>query len=236
MGVKESGVSELVETLAELACLPDGSAQVQACLLRIVDLVTAVVEPVDSASITVSRSGQWVTLASSDALALDLDAEQYTQADGPCLQALDGEPVAVPETGATDQWPQFRQKARSLGLYAALSVPLFALRGVPLASLNLYARDPAAMRPLIAEVLALYDPPEQARSRGEALPGGAGQLVRGLAAALEVNAEIQHALGMLIGSRRIKADQAYLVLQGIAEGERSSLHAAARTLLERHEA
>jgi hypothetical protein len=227
--------AELTARLSALAGTPDGDPAIDAHLRAIVDLVPAVVTPVDSASITVERGGRHVTLATSDELAARMDQVQYAEATGPCVQALAGDPVAVPGLEAATEWPRFREQARSLGLYASLSIPLFVGSGAVVASLNLYSRVPADMAGLITRVVALHhhDPPSHAHPP---LGDGGEHLVAALTAALEVHAEIQHALGVLIGSRHLSAPDAYAVLCELAQGQGIGLQEAATDLLERREA
>lgn len=229
-------MTALLDALVTLAGTGDGDPAVEACLREIVALIPAMVGPVDSASITIARAGRYVTLATSDTLAADADAAQYSDSAGPCLQALNSQdPVAVPETAAGTDWPQFREKAMSAGLFAALSIPLYAGSGTTVASLNLYARGPAAMAGLILAVLALY------RRQGPAVPGsereqlhdGAEHLLDALAAALHVHDDIQHALGMLMTERGLSPAHAYTALRDLAHAHHSGLHAAALAHLTR---
>lgn len=230
-------MSELVVSLSALAGTADASPAVDAHLRMIANLVPATVGPVDSASVTVVRGGVFATLATSDELAARLDAAQYSQS-GPCMAALDnGAPVAVPGTTAGTEWPQFREQARSVGLYASLSIPLFVGSGAVVASLNLYARDPAAMMPLITRVVELYqhDPLPYPRTQ-ERLSDGGEHLIDGLAAALDVHDDIQHALGVLMGAGQLSAPDAYNALQQLADTHGTALHTAAIDLLHRLEA
>lgn len=230
--------TELTARLSTLAGIPDGDPAIDAHLRVIVELVPAMVAAVDSASITVERDGRYLTLATSAELAARMDQAQYTEGAGPCLQALSGEPVAVPEPAAATEWPQFREQAHSLGLYACLSIPLFAAGGAVVASLNLYSRAPAEMAGLITRVRALYrhDPTSRPRPALPDLAGGGEHLITALAAALDVHDDIQHALGVLIGSRHLSPPDAYTALRELAATHGITLHEAARDLVERREA
>jgi hypothetical protein len=226
--------TKLVESLSALAGTPDGDPAIDAHLRVIVELVPAVVTPVDSASITVERDGRYLTLATSDELATRIDQAQYADGAGPCVQALSGELVALTAPAAATEWPQFREQARSLGLYASLSIPLFAGSGATVASLNLYSRTPTDMAGLITRVVALYRH-DASPTRAE-LDNGGEHLLDALAAALDVHDDIQHAFGLLIGSRHLSAPAAYTALREIADTNGITLHDAATDLLARREA
>jgi hypothetical protein len=173
----------LGEHLVTLAGTPDDDPTVPADLIIIAQLATDRIGPVSYASITRYQPGGYVTVAASSDLALAVDEAQYADGAGPCLETLDkGHMTEVPDISATMAWPGFRDTASTLGLRASLSVPLFAGRGTPIAALNLYSHDPAAMRPLSRVVGSVYgldetDPaPEPSRHRD----AGAKSLLAGL--------------------------------------------------------
>jgi hypothetical protein len=186
------------------------------------------------ASVTRHGESGYSTVAVSSQLALAVDEAQYADKSGPCLDALDtGAPTVVPHIDATMNWPGFRDAAMGLGLRSSLSVPLFAGRGVSTAALNLYGRDPAAMAPLSAGVLAVYDDApkdDSSQEQVELCPGG-HELIAGLTGAFAVRATIQQAIGMIIAERRTNADLAYALLRSSAAAATGSLIDAATALV-----
>src|SRR4051812_17106696 len=147
----------MLDVLVGLAGSPDDSPQIDGYLRELVDVVPRVVEAVDYASITVLRNGAYATFARSDALAQAVDSAQYASDEGPCLEAIDtGTAVGVSDTGVGDEWPRFREKAFSVGVYASLSIPIFTASGAVVAALNLYARNPAPLAGLIVRVVDLF--------------------------------------------------------------------------------
>jgi hypothetical protein len=186
------------------------------------------------ASVTRYGESGYSTVAVSSALALAVDEAQYADQAGPCLDTLDsGRPTSVSHIDATMSWPGFRDAATRLGLRSSLSIPLFAGRGVPTAALNLYGHDPAAMAPLSAVVLAVYDDaPEsdQPGARAELRPGDR-ELVAGLLGAFAVRATIQQAIGVIIAERATNADLAYALLRTSAATTTGSLIDAATAIV-----
>ncbi len=231
-------MDEVYDSLVRLAGTPDASAEVTALFEAIAVGVPVLVGVVDHASVTVRRGAGYATVATSGKLAEAMDLAQYADGKGPCVQALHGMPVGVEDTLTTDGWPRFRSRAFSFGLYASLSVPLFAGSGAVVGALNLYARDPFPMGALISRVVSLFHPEEPAYAphRPAELDAGAEEFVRGLAAALDVHDDIQSALGILMGGRQTSADSAYLGLCELAATGGRSLHDAALALVERREA
>jgi hypothetical protein len=228
------GRGTLADALIDLAGTADDDSTVGGRLSTIVQLTADMVDAVAFASVTRQGESGYSTVAVSSELALAVDEAQYADKAGPCLDALDGgTPTSVPRIDATMIWPAFRDAAYKLGLRSSLSIPLFAGRGLPVAALNLYGHDPAAMAPLSAAVLAAYDDAPEGRPPGpaEGLCPGAQDLIAGLVGAFAVRATIQQAIGMIISDRQTNADLAYALLRSRAAETTGSLIEAATTVV-----
>jgi hypothetical protein len=203
----------LAEALVTLAGTPDDMSTIHDQLTRIVQLVADRISTVAYASVTADRDGGATTVAVSSEVALTIDEAQYAEDDGPCLQSLRKDAaVAVSEIDRTISWPGFRHTAASLGLHTSVSLPLFAGSGRTIAALNLYGRDTVAMAPLIAKLLAVYDP-EETEVDERPLDDGGDELVAGLAEAMTVRAAIQLAIGAVMARTATTAEKAYLRLR-----------------------
>jgi hypothetical protein len=211
----EDPQAPLAECLIALAGTPDDSSWIESQLVAIAQLSADIVTPVSYASVTACRDGDCVTVAASSEVAIAVDKAQYTDRAGPCLDALGGgSPVPVPDIAATRTWPGYRDAAADLGLRASLSIPLFAARGTPIAALNLYAHDSAAMVPVTAAVLAAHGAdPAAGAPDGQYLSCGGAGLVAGLAGAFAVRGLIRSAIEVVARSRPCSADGAYLTLR-----------------------
>ncbi len=229
--------SRLAETLSTLAGTPDDASHIDELLITIAQLAADVVEPVSYASVTANRAGAPTTVATSSQLALDVDRAQYADSAGPCLDALsDGKPVDVPNVAAVMAWPGFRDTAWRLGLRASLSLPLFAASGAPIAALNLYAHDPGPMTALTRRVWALYDTGTGHNDRLPAVQDGSRQILAGLAAAFDIRAVIQQALGIIMARHQVAADTAYLILRAKAADTGATLTATATAAIQEQDA
>src|SRR4051812_17379641 len=207
----------LAATLTTLAGTPDDGSQIDGMLVAIARLAADIVEPVSYASITAIRAGAPTTVATSSQIALAVDLAQYADATGPCMDALGGELVDVPDVAAVMAWPGFRDTAWQLGLRASLSIPLFAASGAPIAALNLYAHHPEPMAPLTRRVWAAYDTSSHAdNARLPTLPTGSQQLLTGITAAFHIRDLIQQALGVIMARQQVTAETAYLILRTTA--------------------
>ncbi len=232
---RPSGSSGMADALIELAGTADDDSSVGASLEVIAQCCVDWLDAVAFASVTRHGESGYSTVAVSSDLARAVDEAQYADKAGPCLDALDsGVPTSVPRIDATMIWPGFREAATRLGLRSSLSIPLFAGRGTITAALNLYGHDPAAMAPLSAAVLAVYNASPGGESPGDprtALCPGGRELIDGLAGAFAVRATIQQAIGMLIAERRTNAELAYSLLRSQAATTTGSLIDAATAVV-----
>lgn len=120
---------------------------VDGALRMVVMLARSTVGGADGVSVSLRRNGRLGTLAASDQTVLDMDADQYATAEGPCIDAsLTGEPFHAEALSEETRWPAFTPRARSLGINAILSSPLLA-GDQPVGALNIYSRAPAAFTP-----------------------------------------------------------------------------------------
>jgi hypothetical protein len=211
-----AGRGPLAIGLITLAGTPDHASTVNSQLTAIARTAADRVGAVSYASITALRGKAHVTVAVSDELIQAVDDAQYADNAGPCVDALnDDAPVGVPDIAATIQWPRFHEEAPRLGLHASLSLPLYAGRGEPIAVLNLYGHDGAAMAPLIAQICAVQGYPVEDTAGVEDTSGfdeGGRDLVAGYAEALSVRATIRLALEVIRRGNRCSTEDAYVSL------------------------
>jgi hypothetical protein len=218
-----------------LAVTPDDALDLDAQLNTIVQMVVDRVIAVDYASVTAACDGAYATVATSSDLATAVDQAQYDDQAGPCLQSLEeSTPVGVRNISTTIKWPGFREAALTMGLHASVSIPLFSGSGDTIAALNLYARDAAAMAPLIAGVPAMFDPDLPLPADRDDLPSldaGGEELLTGFAEALAARSTIQLALGIIMGHTEAPATDAYIALRLRAADAGVSLLTAAETVI-----
>ncbi len=226
----------LQDRLVRLAGTPDDSSRIGTDLIVVVQLAASLIDAIDHASITARCEDAYVTVAASSDVAVEIDQAQYEDKAGPCLEALEGEyPAAVPDIAAIMTWPGFRDTAGGLGLKTSLSIPLFAGSGTTIAALNLYSRDPGALRVLTAAVWAAYDPDVSDPWNRDALDPGGRELTAGLIAASGLRSMIQRAIDVLAADGEMSADRAYLTLRMRAAEAGLSLTDTAAQVIEQHQ-
>jgi GAF domain/ANTAR domain len=229
----DPGPSSLASSLIALAGMPDDASAVDDQLVLIARLAADRVAAVDYASVTAIRQDAYTTVAASSELAVAVDQAQYAEQAGPCLEPLHtGAPAPVPDIAATMVWPGFRAQAVKLGLRASVSVPLYAGSGEPVAVLNLYGHDAAAMAPLTEAVWRRYKPNPAAGGEVQDLEPGAGELMAGLADAVAIRATIQQAIGVIMAWQAVGALDAYLSLRALAAESGRSLTTTAGAIIQ----
>jgi GAF domain-containing protein len=154
------------------------------------------------------------TLAATAALAEQVDAIQYDTGEGPCLEAIEDNDLTVTDDLASDfRWPKFCTRAvAETDVRSMMGVRIF-LGGEDRGALNIYATEPAAFTSLDRAVaaifstlasLALQHAIEQRRSQN-------------LTVALESSRQIGMAMGILMSSKLITAEEAFQRLRAASQ-------------------
>ncbi len=151
------------------------------------------------------RNGTFETAAGTDRLAWELDAVQYELGEGPCVQAVEHEPVVVVTHLRDEQrWPGYVATAAGRGVRSQVAVRLFA-DSTHVAGLNLYSTEHDEVDPLAAETARLF-------ATHAAIILGHAQQEDQLNEALVSRKVIGQALGILMERYRIDANHAFQYL------------------------
>jgi GAF domain-containing protein len=177
-----------------------------------------------SCGITVRRDGRPMTVASSDALANQVDEVQYGAGQGPCLQSLaTGQVVSVPDLAVEQRWDGYPAHALAYGIGSSLSLPM-STDSQTIGALNLYSRA----------AHAFDEPADLTRSAALAGQGSAvlsvalrqaqqAQLSEQLREALSSRSVIDQAIGILMAQQRCTARAAFAVLRGASQNRNRKL-------------
>jgi hypothetical protein len=216
--------------LIALAGTPDEAAGLEAQLVAIVRLAAKRVAAASYASITALADEDYVIVALSDELVRAVDEAQPAEAGEPGPES----PRVPADVVATVLWPRFNEHASEMGLHASVSVPLYAGRCVPIAVLNLYGRDRAALAPLITGIYRVHGYAGLAPPATADLPSsdeGGRELIAGCAEALAVRATIKLALELIECGTGDGPEDAYLSLCNRAAVSGTGLAEAAATVI-----
>jgi hypothetical protein len=182
---------------------------------EIVDFAADAVPHTFGAGLTIVRGEQPPrTLAASSELAARIDEIEYQTGQGPCLDAIgDDDLTSVANLASDCRWPEFRRRAISeTPVRSMFGVRVF-LGGTDRGALNFYAREPDAFTELdlgigavlsTVSCLALQNAIERRKTVN-------------LEVALESSRQIGMAMGVLMSSRLLTADQAFDQLRRVSQ-------------------
>ena len=192
----------------ELASQPSVDAVLTILSRRAYEVVPAA----EHAAISRGRPGGSVeTIAATDDLPPKVDQIQYQLSSGPCVDAvLDDSVYRVGDLVASKRWAEFGRRASSeYGIHSMLSVRIYLEDSDVLAGINLYssARD-------------AFDEADQVTATLLATHGALAltaanrqNKIDNLERALETSRTIGMAMGILMASHKVVADQAFDLLR-----------------------
>ena len=149
--------------------------------------------------------GTFETSAGTDQLAWELDGVQYDLGEGPCVEAIEDEPVVVVQHLRHEQrWPRYVQEAMARGILSQVAVRLFT-DSKHIAGLNLYSTERDEVSACSAETARLF-------ATHAAIILGHAQAEEQLNQALQSRKVIGQAVGILMERYRIDADRGFQFL------------------------
>jgi hypothetical protein len=160
-----------------------------------------------SAGLTVvPNRGAPRTVAATDQVPHEVDALQYSLREGPCLEAIESDDLAVTGELRTDpRWPNFGpQCAERFGVHSMLGVRLL-LDGPERAALNLYAPTPHAFSDRDTDLAATFSPFISVVLQNQLY----SRKITDLETALASSRSIGTAVGILMARHLITADEAF---------------------------
>jgi hypothetical protein len=202
----------LVEVVNEVAASLELPMDLESTLERITASAADTIPGIDHASISVTaKGGRIQTIAPTDPIAYRADELQYELLQGPCYQAVTGEPVVQVDDLASDlRWPEYGPKAAAaLGIGSQLA---FQFRAEPHArgALNLYAMRAHQIDAETHQVGAMF-------ARLVAIALGWGRHDENLNQALTSRGQIGQAVGILMERYRLDPDAAFGFLVRVSQ-------------------
>ena len=208
--------------LAQILHGVDGESLSQV-LQRIAAAAFDVVPELDEVSVTLMEGDRPKTVVFTGSLASYLDERQYELGFGPCLDAaVSGSTITVDTADPTTAYPDFAQIAASRGITHVLSV------GMPIpqrtvGALNMYSATNHAITPdsvALAQAFAGYAGFAVANA---ALYHSAVEEAQHMHTALRTRAVIEQAKGILMGTRRCTAEEAFTLLTRASQNQNRKL-------------
>jgi len=154
------------------------------------------------------------TLSATDELPERVDAPQYTEREGPCLDASKGDSiVSSGDIGTDDRWPAFGPRCvQDTGVRSMLSVQL-ALGGDDRAAINFYSTSLEAFTEADAHLASVIAPFAALAVEQRLRANDADNLH----AALTSSRQIGTAIGIIMARRLVTSSEAFELLRAASQ-------------------
>lgn len=196
----------------------------------VVDFATRAVPHASGVGLTLLRRDRPpTTLAASNDIAAKVDAIEYEVGEGPCLEAIEYDDIIVANDLATEsRWPKFCERALRETPVRSMFGARIHLTSDERGALNFYALDPHAFGDLDVGIgvtmstvasLTIRHAAEQRRREN-------------LELALESSRVIGMAMGILMSSRLVTAEEAFNLLRRASQESNRKLRDVATDVME----
>jgi GAF domain-containing protein len=222
------------EAVRAVATFLVADVPLRATLDQVAGLACAAVEPARAVGITLTdERGRPATEVFTDPVSPDVDAGQYEDGVGPCLDALrDGIVIRVDDTRTTKgRWPRYARDSEAAGVRSTLSVPLGAA-GETFGAMNLYAGSPGAFTEEHEADALLFATQASVVLANARAYWAAFELAEGLRQAMDSRAVIEQAKGKLMAQTGRTPDEAFAMLVSASQRENVKLRDVARRIVE----
>jgi GAF domain-containing protein len=223
---------DVAASIAEMQALLLGTETIEEFLAELAGLAILTVGEGLSCGITLQSNGGPLTVASTDALAAQVDEVQYGLDQGPCLHAMrTGTQVSITDLTSDQRWGAYAATALQRGIRSSLSLPLGTGSGT-IGAFNLYSRVAGSFGPA-----AIRRAERFAQNASGALSiairlADHVALTDQLRASLASRSVIDQAIGVLMGERRITAAEAFAILRTTSQNRNIKLRAFAAQIVE----
>jgi GAF domain-containing protein len=218
--------------LSELAGLLLSTDSFEQLLQGVAELSVKTIKPVETCGITLAQEDRVITAASADALARQLDEQQYKRESGPCLEALvTGEVVEAEDLATEKRWNGYPAVAMTHGILAILSTPLI-VDDKPVGVLNLYARAPHAFSAVDRQLASLLAGQAAIAVTAALRHYDEVTLADHLRIALSSRSVIDQAIGIVMAQQRCDAQAAFATLRTISQKRNVKLRNVAAEMVD----
>jgi GAF domain-containing protein len=191
--------------------------------------VVRAVPGADGVSVTLLDGGKPFTASSTSELVTELDAVEYREDAGPCVDAAKtGKLVRASMNEALERWPVFARACRAAGMGSFLSTPL-TVDERHAGAINVYSRRDHGFADLDASLLELFTAAAEVALRSHSRYLRAAELSEQLRSALDSRAVIDQAKGMIMAVHGVTADQAFQRLVDLSQRRTASCGSSPRS-------
>jgi GAF domain-containing protein len=222
---------EPADAFGRLGRMKLGETDLKGVLDQVAHLAKRAIPGADEVSVTLISDKAARTAASTGPLALTLDEWQYDNGHGPCLDASASHTtVSLPDMATEGRWPDWAAQALEAGARSSLSIGLPIHEQIT-GALNVYATKPEAFDSdavTLGQTFAGYAAVALANAH---LYDTQANLAQQMQAAMQSRAVIEQAKGIIMGSRRCTADDAFAILTRISQDTNRKLRDVAAAVV-----
>ena len=216
---------------AGVVLLPATIDVIDAALRLVTALAYVVVGGAGGVSVTLRRHGRLCTVAASNDQIAEMDRDQYTTGEGPCLSAAaEGLSFHVESLAEETRWPRFVPRAIEDGIASILSTPLMVAER-PVGALNIYSNVERAFGPADQELAALFATQASGVLAAAMVEQTVDEVAERLRHALCAREVIAQAQGAIMARQGISADAAYANLRRSARRQTVSIGVQAAAIV-----
>ncbi|MVA75434.1 GAF domain-containing protein [Auraticoccus sp. F435] len=186
----------------------------------------------EGAALTLREDGRPDTVAATSDFVAGVDRVQHTFGQGPSLTAMAEQRVLTSDSlGSEEQWRQFGSRVARMGVHSALALPLVTAEGV-VGALTVYARSKHAFDSRAAHLGRLFATPAAIAVQNAQVLAAATRTAEQLRRALEDQAVVERAVGILISRSGSSPAEALDRLRQLSQAEHLKLLATAERVVE----
>ena len=222
----------LRRSLSALSSFFVGHATMLETLLQVSELATDSVPGTKFVGLTMLVDDRPSTAVFTDPESPEIDQTQYNTGHGPCLDAFrSGEIRVVPSTKQENPWPEFSAACLAHGIHSTLSLPL-AVGGSSLGAMNLYAAEEFAYDGRNIEIGLLFASQASIVLANAQAYWDARSLGEQLSESIASRAVIEQAKGIIMGSMRCDAEEAFNFLVKQSQHTNTKLRTVAQDIVD----
>jgi GAF domain-containing protein len=222
---------EPADAFGRLGRMKLGETDLKGVLDQVADLAKRTIPGAEEVSVTLISDKEAQTATATGQMARTLDEWQYGHGHGPCLDASASHAtLSLPDMTTEDRWPDWAARALEAGAHSSLSIGLPIHEQIT-GALNVYATKPEAFDSdaiILGQTFAGYAAVALANAH---LYDTQANLAQQMQAAMQSRAIIEQAKGIIMGSRRCTADEAFAILTRISQDSNRKLREVAAALV-----
>jgi len=202
----------LADHISDLTRLLESDERPGDTLRRLAGLGVDLIPGATAAAVSIAVGDQALTFAASDSRISELHRLQFDGGEGPVPEVLAyDEPRRVDDTASERRWPAFCQAAARAGFGSCLVLPLRADRQ-PVGAVALYGKDRDVFRGAAHDLALLFAAQGGTAVHNAALYRASRRMIDNLHAAIQSQAIIEQAKGILHARFGVTPDEAFSLL------------------------